>query len=223
MKNLTLALYSEGVTDQHFLPDVIRRTSRQILDQYGQISLNVQPIDVIAFSKVGLKQDECILQAARGAIDYHILIVHADADYRTDEKALRERFKPGYELVQNQENVCKHLVPIIPIQMTEAWMLVDHMALQATIGTTMTAQELGVPAKAKLVEADSNPKQTLHLILQKAYAHRPKRQRHNQASVSTLYSLLGRQISLERLQHVPSYRKFENDLTTTLKKLTLIP
>ena len=223
MKNLALALYSEGVTDQHFLPDVIRRTSRQILDQYGQTSLNVQPIDVIAFSKVGMKQDECILRAARGAIDYHILIVHADADHRTDEKALRERFKPGYELVQNQENVCKHLVPVIPIQMTEAWMLADPVALQETIGTTMTAQELGVPAKAKQVETDSNPKQTLHLVLQKAYAHHSKRQRHNQASLGTLYSLLGRQINLERLKQVPSYRKFENDLTETLKKLAIIP
>ena len=96
MNKLALALYSEGITDQHFLPDIIRRTSRQILDRCGQTSLNVQPIDIIAFSKVGLKQDECILQAARSAIDYHILIVHADADHRTNEKALRERFKPGY-------------------------------------------------------------------------------------------------------------------------------
>jgi len=31
MKNLALALYTEGVTDQRFLPDVIRRTSRKLL------------------------------------------------------------------------------------------------------------------------------------------------------------------------------------------------
>ncbi|HVB26066.1 MAG TPA: DUF4276 family protein [Ktedonobacteraceae bacterium] len=223
MKKLSLALYSEGSTDQHFLPDVIRRTSRQILARYGQHSLNVQPIDIITFSKVGLKQDECILQAARNAIDYHVLIVHADADHRTNEKAFLERFKPGYVLVQDQENVCKHLVPIIPIQMTEAWMLVDHMALQVAIGTEMTARDLGLPPKAKLVENDSDPKQTLHLMLQKANAHRPRRQRHNQASLSTLYSLLGREINLERLQQVPSFMQFENDLTETLKNSAFYP
>jgi len=223
MKKLSLALYSEGSTDQHFLSDVIRRTSRQILDRHGQYSLNVQPIDIITFRKVGLKQDECILQAARNAIDYHVLIVHADADHRTNEKALLERFKPGYMLVQNQENICKHLVPIIPIQMTEAWMLVDHIALQDAIGTVMTARDLGLPPKAKLVENDSDPKQTLHLVLQKANAHRPRRQRHNQASLSMLYSILGRQINLERLRQVPSYQQFETDLTGTLKKLSLLP
>ena len=223
MKKLSLALYSEGSTDQHFLSDVIRRTSRQILDRYGQYSLNVQPIDIITFNKVGLKQDECILQAAHNAIDYHALVVHADADHRTNEKAFLERFKPGYALVQNQTNVCKHLVPIIPIQMTEAWMLVDHMALQDAIGTEMTARDLGLPPKARLVENDSDPKKTLHFVLQKANAHRPRRQRHNQASLSTLYSLLGREINLERLQQVPSYQQFESDLTDTLKKLSLLP
>jgi hypothetical protein len=47
--------------------------------------------------------------------------------------------------------------------------------------------------------------------------------RYGQASLSTLYSLLGREINLERLQQVPSYQQFESDLTDTLKKLSLLP
>ena len=58
MKNLALALYAEGVTDQRFLPDVIRRTSRKLLDQLGQKTVKVQPVDPIEFSKIGLGQNE---------------------------------------------------------------------------------------------------------------------------------------------------------------------
>lgn len=50
MKNVAVALYAEGSTDQLFLPEVIRRTAKQNLNQSGQPYIDVQPVDFYAYS-----------------------------------------------------------------------------------------------------------------------------------------------------------------------------
>ncbi len=220
MKNVAVALYAEGPTDQLFLPEVIRRTAKQNLNQSGQQYIDVKPVDLISFSKIGMKQDECILQAALRAASYNILIVHADADHRTADRALKERFYPGYLLVQQaKEDVCRCVLPVVPIQMTEAWMLADPEALRAALGTSRKAQVLGLPFKAKLVEADSDPKQTLKMIVSKANTHRS---RQRQVEIDSLYTLLGRKVDLSRLRDVPAYQRFEHDLVNAFRTINLI-
>lgn len=220
MKNVAVALYAEGSTDQRFLPEVIRRTIKQNLNQSGQPYIDVQPVNPISFSKIGMKQDECILHAARQAVNYNILIVHTDADHRTAERALKERFYPGYLLVQQaKDGVCSCILPIVPVHMTEAWMLADPEALRTALGTYKSTQELGLPLKAKLVEADSNPKQTLKMIVSKANTHRS---RSRQLEVSSLYTILGRTVDLSRLSAVPAYQHFVQDLINAFRTINLI-
>jgi len=160
------------------------------------------------------------LQAARQAANYHILIIHADADHRTADRALKERFYPGHSLVQQSaEDVCRCVLPIVPIQTTEAWMLADPKALKAALGTSPKALNLGLPSKAKLVETDSNPKQTLKMIIGKANIHRP---RHRHIELNSLYAILGRTIDLSLLRNVPAYQRFGDDLESTFKAINLI-
>ena len=221
MRSLELALYCEGPTDQLFLSIIIQRSSRKILEQHKQGSINVPRVETIEINKTGLRRDECVFQAACKAAKYHILVVHADADHPTREKALRERFQPGYTLVQRTEGkICKNLLPIIPVRMTEAWMLADHEAMQNVLETSLRIQELGLPSKARQVESDPDPKHTLRQIMQKAAAERSRRRR--EVDLNSLYAPLGSRISLERLGNVPSYKQFMKDLTETLKILNLI-
>lgn len=98
-------------------------------------------------------------------------------------------------------------------------MLADPEALKAALGTSKNSQELGLPLKAKLVEADSDPKQTLKMIVIKANTHR-SRLRH--LEVTTLYTLLGRTVDLSRLSHVPAYQRFVQDLVNALRIINLI-
>lgn len=221
MEELRLALYAEGTTDEQFLPSILQRTCEQLIAKHNRTAVNVLDPKIIAKKKNIANRDESILQAARDAIDFHILVIHADADSHTQEKALRERFQRGYELVKlSNEQVCKYLVPVVPIYMTEAWLLADNDALRQIIGTNMKAQELGLLQKARLIETDSNPKQTLKNIVQKAYANRSKRQQ--QVDLSIIYRSLGRSIRLEQLENLKAYNQFVHDLTATLKKITLI-
>jgi hypothetical protein len=221
MLKLALAFYAEGVTDHQFLPTIIRRTSRQICDRHGLKSIDVLPVESIVFNKAGLRQDERILQAALTAFKSHILIIHADADDHTPENALRNRFQPGYERVQQLDTkICKNLVPVVPIYMTEAWMLADADALQEVIEIDIKPHELGLPKKAKQVELYADPKQMLRQVVQKAYAHKTRRQRH--MNIEYLYEALAREIRLDRLAEVPAYQRFAADLTTTLRTLNFI-
>lgn len=220
MTTLVLAFYGEGSSDNRFLPPIIQRTAERLIARHGQRTIDVlEPVIVP-------KQQEsahatCILKAANYAHGYHALIVHADADGRTSEVARTQRIQPGFDLVsRNNGQVCKHLVPIIPVQMIEAWMLADYRALQETIGTDMSPQDLGLPPKAALVEADANPKRTLQEVISRAIANRTQRRRRFE--FGTRQEALARRIDLDTLALVPSYREFVNELRSILTILNFI-
>ena len=223
MWELEIALYAEGPTERDFLLPVIQRTLKLLIDKQGTGNVDVsRKLKHINFDESGLKQHERIHKAARLAIDYDLLIIHCDSDSRTVEKAQEERYKPGYNLVQQAtEELCKTLVPIIPIKMTEAWILAaDYALFKQVLDTKVDAHGLGLVSKVKQVEADPDPKQTLNQIVQKARAHFSKR--HRAIDFSEIHVAFGRDISLERLSHVPSYKQFVDDLTTALRSLQVV-
>jgi hypothetical protein len=225
MTALVLALYAEGHADEGFLPVVIQRTAEQVLARRGRAIVDVlEPISLNhTIDRLFPTRVERMLEAARRASGYHALIVHADADYPTRDRALLERFRPGQTKVrqarQAQESVCEHLVPIIPVQMTEAWMLADPDALREVIGANQTTDALGAPMHPHQVESDPDPKQTLDAVIEKALAQRARRRRR--IALRSIYEPLARQISLARLIGVPAYQQFVADLTQTLVALGL--
>ncbi len=219
MAVLVLALYAEGTSDARFLPPIIQRTAESLLNLYGQRVVDILD-PIIIPTKQGLRE-ECILAASQDAHGCHILVVHSDADYRTPERALRERIQPGFDRVQNStEEVCKNLVPVIPVQMIEAWILADPDTLREVIGTDISSQNLGLPARAALVELDAHPKHTLSEVVRRANASRSRRR---PIDLSTRYERLAREIRLDRLSNVPSYKQFVKDLAKTLVQLQFIP
>lgn len=220
MTALVLALYAEGASDNRFLPPIIRRTAEKLIALYGQRTVDVfEP--VIVPRQQESTHAACILQAANYAHGYHALIVHADADDRTPDSAKANRIQPGFNLVSRHNgSVCKHLVPIIPVQMIEAWMLADYSASQETIGTNMSPRDLGLPARPALVEEYANPKRALQEVISRAIANRSQRRRR--FDISSHQEALARRINLETLALVPSYQEFVNDLKNILSALHFI-
>jgi Domain of unknown function (DUF4276) len=209
---LVLALYAEGSTDKTFLGNVIPRTAVNILAKYGQQAVDVLGIDA--------KKDISIKDEA--STTNPILIVHRDADSSDNKEALKNRYHPGYKLVQqSSELICKSVIPVIPIRMIESWMLaVDHEVLQNVLLTDIKAQELGLMNKIRQVESEPEPKEKLDQIIQKARGSRSRRR--YQVRREDLYEPLGRRINLERLYGVPSYKQFVDDFKVVLKDLKLI-
>lgn len=223
MKTLVIALYAEGRTDERFLPILVQRTAESILIKKAESPVDVlEPLIIEPDHDVSKREDK-ILSVAKKAAGYHAIIIHADADHPDRNRAFEERFQPGYEQVKRIrqiEQVCENLLPLIPVQMIEAWMLADVEALRNIIGTNLTAEQLDLPTRTHTIEDNTNPKQTLQAALKKAQLNRPKRRRS--IDWEDLHTSLAKQINLEKLINLPSYKQFVNDLTDLLTQLRLL-
>lgn len=219
MNRLSLALYCEGSTDNRFLPPIIEKTARSILDEHRQNHVAVSTPGLITVNR--RNRAESILQAAREAFGYHALIVHADADHPQPHQARIERFDPGFRCVQGATgNLCKCLLPIIPVQAIEAWIMADCERLMSLIGTNLHPIDLGIPEHTSQVEAIASPKLKLRNAVRVAYASRSRRRRAS--DIDFLYEPMGQSISMDRLKYIPSYQQFVTDLTRVLMDLRFI-
>jgi len=219
MNTLVIGLYTEGETDERFLLNLIPRTLEKIIKERDGL-LDIFPLFPIKVPKIGDRAKE-IKMAAQSAEGYAILIVHSDADTETDEQAFNERIKPGFDLVKNaDEPLCKDLIAIIPVQMTEAWMLADIESLKKQLGNTKTKPELDVRFPLKSLEKMANPKSKIHEIIKITFKSLPARKRR--VNIGSLYSPLGQQVNLEFLEQLPSYLKFKKILTEALIRLNYL-
>lgn len=222
---LIVALFAEGNTDERFLPVIIERTLESLLRRYERKFTEVVSPYIIKPSRPYRDNADRILALAEESCGYHMLIIHADADHPTAERALNERFQPGLDLVQAARErgvaVCEQIIPAIPIQMIEAWMIADVRVLHEIIGTNIAPDELGLPLHPHQVESISDPKQRLLQAVTKALADRPRRRRNPQQEIRTLQTSLGGQIRLEELRRVPAFADFESRLHQALRALQL--
>ena len=220
MKQLSLALYLEGPTDERFLPVIIQRAANRVLSQRALAVVEViEPLVLRPSSKVQ-GNAERIFSVARQARGYDILIVHRDADARTPDRALERYFKPGLKLVQtSKEDVCRELIPIIPIRMTEAWMMADVEAFRDVAGTDLSAEQLGFPLRPRQVESIRDPKHELNMALDQIFARRRRRKR---VRLGQYYGPLARRIRLDELDNVPAFRQFTKDLVNLLAAMRFI-
>jgi hypothetical protein len=220
MNMLVLGLYVEGPTDDRFLPVIIQRTAEQILLQHNRAEVIVlEPIIMKKHPNIA-HRNESILRAALDAYGFHALIVHADADGPSRNEAFRNRFESGYTLVQAcTENVCKDLIPIIPVRMIEAWMLADRDQFIKALGIKTSQQELGLHPKAKQVESYHDPKAVIASVIQQTYPDKPQ---HWGRIRGQLYADLAPMIRLSQLNEVPAYQQFVSNLTVTLKAINII-
>ncbi len=90
MKTLVIAFYPEGSTDIRFLSPIILRTAEQIILNRSSSVISVLEPFPIEVDKKGDRVQQ-IRQAAAKAFGYNILVVHADADYKSDVRAFQER------------------------------------------------------------------------------------------------------------------------------------
>ncbi len=216
MKQLVLALYAEGRTDERFLPVIIQRTADRLLRRQALAPVEVMEITSLKADRAASNHAESILSVARQASGFHVLIVHADADAPTSENALRQRFLPGQQLVRASNNhVCRDLLPIIPIRTMEAWIMADAAAFQKVVGTDMSGADMGFPTRPHQVKAIQDPRHELKMALNQVFTGRRRRK----ASLGQYYESLAQHISLEKLDGVPAFQQFVDDLAEVLKDL----
>ena len=217
---LIIGLYTEGATDIRFLKSIVKRTFADICRNECPKELeilNVQNIDI----KKSIFSDNIINASRKGVDDFGVMIlcVHTDADDKTDTNAYLNKITPALNALENcNEDVCKNIVFIVPIQMTESWMLADKDLFKRMIGTNKNDNELGV---YKAPEEYTNPKETISIAIRIANQERTKRRRKD-LSISDLYLQIGQSIPIDKLATVPSYSKFQENIREVLRKLNYL-
>lgn len=212
---------TEGSTDVRFLGKIIERTFEEIAYEcIGDVEPVIWPLKV---DRNELPFKEYALKAAQQGVEeigMMILCIHSDADDITNQTALENKIAPALELInaQNDNSTCKILVPVIPIQMTESWMLADKDLLKKEIGTTKTDDELKIN---RLPETIADPKAVIEEAIRIAQKEKTKRKRR-ELKIGEIYLPVGQKISFDKLEQLSSYRHFQDDIRQAYRKLHLM-
>ncbi len=190
-------------------------------DCKGQIETELK---VIQIDKTGLGFVEQVLAASRkGKNEYGITLicVHTDADDATNRTALETKIIPAKSALQetDEQEYCKITVPIVPVQMTEAWMLADKELLKSELGTHKSNIDLGIHRDPETV---ADPKETIRNAIRIAKDSSTKRKRGRGLDISDLYQIVGQKLELSKLEGMSSYQAFRKDLRDAFKRLNLL-
>lgn len=219
VRQLFVGLVTEGDTDRRFLESVLRKTFESIAFECpGEIEIEVNTIkitkskfaqDVVTASKVGVERYGIM-----------VLCVHADADSQDDYLAFRDRIEPAQRLVMESpdDTLCKIIIAVVPVYMTESWLLVDRELLKREIGTTLTDVELGIHRDP---ESIADPKQIISDAIRIARGNIVRRRRSD-LTISDLYLPMGQKVSMDKLEALASYLKFQEAVRNAFRQLNYL-
>lgn len=202
MKEFTYTLLTDGSSDKVLIPII-----NWILDQINDVRYVPQFAELTLRPSVGLRE------RARRAMEVYecdILVIHRDGEaVPYDDRLLEiERSVDGFD---------KPYVPLIPIRMSEAWLLLDEQAIRAAASNPNGKVKLNVPPIGSL-EAIADPKQRLFDLLRQASELPPRRLqkfrpdtcRHRIADLTE---------NFEQLRQVSAFRQFEEKLIRAVETL----
>lgn len=211
-------LFTEGITDVRFLSSVVERTLIEVAyDCTGDIET---ALEIISINKSGLSFNEQVLEASKVASEKFgvlLLFVHTDSDAINDDLIFQSKIIPAQKILLQQDNsYCKNIVAIVPIQMTESWMIADKCLLKEEIGIEKSDVELNIHLNPETI---TNPKNVIESIIRLSKEDETKRKRNKGLLISDLYQIIGQKIEISELEKLTSYLKFKSSLIEKLREL----
>lgn len=156
----------------------------------------------------GSRVADKVREAVSRSSDLDLLFVHRDADNAGAEARLRE-IEAGVKqgVGDAPPNGLRH-VAVVPVKMTEAWLLLDEAAIRRVVRKPNGNEPLGLPPPAT-VEANSDPKEVLRQALLAAVATRGRRRRKFKREFPRLRRSLLEDLPVGgRLAALPSWNAF---------------
>ena len=145
---------------------------------------------------------------------YHLLFVHRDADRAGPDV----RYREIAEAVQ-QAGYGGRWVGMVPVRMTETWLLLDEAAIRDIAGNPNGQAPLNVPSPAES-ERVTDPKSVLRsAILTAAEVQGRKRRLMNRRLPELRRRLLENLPIGGSLEFLPSWMRFRDDTVAALREL----
>lgn len=156
MKTLRFTLVAEGTSDRVLVP-ILRW---MLLHLHPRFQWMGQIADLYELSRPPNSLPERI-SVASGLFPADVFFIHRDADRDPPSNRRRE----VSDAVDSLEAFpARHWIPVIPVRMTEAWLLVSESALRGASGNPNGRTALHVPA-LKSLESLPDPKAVLQKLL----------------------------------------------------------
>lgn len=156
---------------------------------------------------------ESRLEAGYSQFPCEILFIHRDAERQSPELRYEE-IQEAIERIQ-----VPPYVPIVPIRMTEAWLLIDERAIRKAADNPNGTADLRMPPIKKL-EGIPDPKVFLRDCLIRASEFKGRRRdqfkRRMSSRVHRVASLIQDYAPLEEL---PAFRRLEEDVDRVLENI----
>lgn len=166
MKHFQFTLFAEGSTDRALLP---------ILDWLIRETLTPDTVGHEFLPKTELRPQASMAERIRLSVEIfpcEVLFVHRDSD-KQDPELRHDEVRNAIEELAANGLVIPH-VCVVPIRMTEAWLMMDESAIRRAAGNPNGTQELQIP-KVRQLESIPDPKALLHEILREASGKRGRR------------------------------------------------
>lgn len=140
-----------------------------------------------------------------------LLVVHRDAETSNPEPRFTE-----IQQALSDINCNVKAVPVVPVRMTEAWLLFDQQAIRVAVGNPNGKSPLQVPM-AKWDEIP-DPKSVLYDALRVASGHSGRRRKKFQ--VATAAHMVAEYIGdFSPLRRLPAFARFEADMKDAFRAI----
>jgi len=194
---ITIGYVTEGTTDKRFLEAIIRKTFEEIAFGCPSLIEVYDPIHIdMCLGDTYVAQVEATASEAYSK-GISVLCIHVDSDSAKDINVMKNKILPAFNNVENiqDQRLCKNLVALIPMQMSEAWMLADKNLFKEEVGTNLSDEDLGINKKPELF---ADPKGVIEEALRRAQIQLPRRR--NKILISDIYQPIGQKLSLQSLR-----------------------
>ena len=160
-----------------------------------------------------------VREAVKQSSELDLLFVHRDADNAGAEARLRQIEAGVREAVGDALPSGLRHVAVVPVKMTEAWLLLDEAAIRQVVRKPNGNLPLGLPPSAK-VETTPDPKEMLRNALLAAVATRGRRRRKFKQEFPRLRRRLLEDLPVGRhLASLPSWNAFRAATQAALAEL----
>lgn len=206
MSGLTYTLLGDGPADR-----LLEFPVRWALEKFG---VSVELGQWADLRRVGLAH-EPLGDRARAALEYYpaeLLLVHRDAENVSHEVRVEE-------IRRAVRDVTDRYVAIVPVRMTESWLLHDEKAIRRASGNPNGVASLEVPPPSR-VESDVDPKATLERALLTASELTGRRRQRRRAEFPQMRARTAELITdYEPLRVTPAFSAFLVALRAALTAL----
>ncbi len=206
----------EGPTDNRFIETL---TERLITKHFLREGISVE-LSWTRVPKVGSSRDN-ILHSCKLASRQDLVLVHRDADCNDWRLGLERHFQEAMQKIdEDLEGLYNRmLIPVIPVQELEAWMLCSKQTLLGILETGFSTGQLGLDYKVGRIEGIADPKSRLENAIAIIHESLPKKKRRYAIQLGDLYDSMATTLPLEDLERLDSFVRFRNALTEKLRIL----